>query len=347
MGTAPTRGSSSRQPADFDQTDWNFLRLHLLLNASATLLALIAVVMWIAASDSWRRVLRIPSLLLLLIAMGLMADGAYHGGEMVFRLGFATQGKLSVLPDHPVKPHGLQDKIEYYAPEGEVHLLGAGIVFALAAVSLGLSVRRAVTTDTVVVQRVPPTYVSAEMGREGSVKPISLLQALNDPEDEIPVVPPIPAGRFWLLTALIAVGVIASGLWFGGYLASWPWIVDRERVMRAIHRIPDAKRAREGLHIVFGTSILVLALFLAILTRFAPRSRVFLAAFSFLMVLVMAAQIWLGVMLTFDGGRGPLARFKNTAEATVPDPDDAAPSAPATLPSIPLPPTTLPVTLGQ
>jgi hypothetical protein len=35
-----------------------------------------------------------------------------------------------------------------------------------------------------------------------------------------------------------------------------------------------------------------------------------------LLVLVMAAQIWLGVLLIFDGGRGPLARFKNPAEAS-------------------------------
>ena len=54
---------------------------------------------------------------------------------------------------------------------------------------------------------------------------------------------------------------------------------DRSRPRSApIKHIPDAKNAREGLHIVFGTSILVLALILALLTRFAPRSRIFLGA---------------------------------------------------------------------
>ena len=125
----------------------------------------------------------------------------------------------------------------------------------------------------------------------------------------------------------------------------WPWIINREHIERAIKHIPDAKRAREGLHIVFGASILVLVLILALLTRFAPRSRVFLSGFALLLVLVMAAQVWLGVLLIFDGGRGPLARFKNSAEVNAPDEEDQ--SAPATQPSISPSATTMPITLGQ
>ncbi len=334
-----------KQNSGLSQTDWNFLRLHLILNACASGIALFAVFIYLAGSDAWRRFMRVPSLLLLLVAMGLMADGAWHGGEMVYRLGFAVQGKLNVIPDHPAKPQDWRDKLEYYAPEGEVHLLAAGLVFSLAVVSLGLSIRRAVTTDTVVVQRVPPTYVSAEQQRQGNIKPISLLQALNDPEDEIPVVPPIPSARFWLLTALVAIAAIGSGLWFGDFLREWPFIVNKARVLRAIHNIPSPNRAREGLHIVFGASILVLSLVLALLTRFAPRSRVILSGFSLLMVAVMAGQIWLGVMLTFDGGYGPKTHFKTATDLQTPEPEEEpAPPPPATQPSIPLPPTTLPIT---
>jgi uncharacterized membrane protein len=328
----------------FSETDWHVMRNHIILNSIATCLALIAVVTWLGGSDRWRKLMRIPILFLLVVAVGFMTEGAWMGGEMVFRQGFAVRGKLDVLPDAPVKPQNLQDKIEYFAPEGEVHLLMAGIVFALAAGALGLSIRRALTTETVVVQRVPPTYISAEAGREGTVKPISLLQALNDPGDEIPVTRTTPAARFWMLMALVAIGAIFTGLWFGDYLMPWPWIINREHVQRAIKHIPDAKLAREGLHIVFGASILVLALILALVTRFAPRSRIILGVFSLLLVLVMAAQVWLGVLLLFDGGRGPLARFKNSTEANVQDEDQ---SAPATQPSISPAPTTLPITLGQ
>lgn len=319
--------------SNFDQTDWTFVKYHIILNVAATAVALFAVVIWLGSSDSWRRILRIPVLVMLLIAVGLMVDGAWHGGEMVFRLNFATAGRLSALPDRPAKPADLEDRIEYVAPQGEIHTLMAGFVFALAAAALGLSIRRAVTTDTVLVQRIPRTDVSAVAEREGHIKPISLLQALNDPGDEIPVGPRVPASRFWVLAAVMAIAAIVSGLWFGNFLVSWPYVINREHFQRAIHNIRDSKMAREGLHIVFGASILVLCLILALLTRFAPRSRVVLSAFSFLLVAVMAVQIWLGVLLLFDGGRGPLAGFKPTS--------DSGESTPTTMPAV------SPVTMAQ
>jgi len=340
--------SEYKAASNFNLRDWQFVRYHILLNAAATGLALFATVMWLGASDMWRKILRIPALLMLIVAVGLMVDGGWHGGEMVYRLGFAVQGKLNVLPDSPDRPQDLQDKIEFYAPEGEVHLLMAGFVFALAAAALGLSIRRSVTADTVLVQRIPRTNVPASGGREDAIKPISLLQALNDPGDEIHVGPRIPAARFWLLTALVAIAAIASGLWFGDYFAPWPKIIDRAHVQRAIQHIQDSKDAREGLHIVFGASILVLTLLLALLTRFAPKSRVFLSGLAFLLVLVMAVQIWLGVLLTFDGGRGPLARFKTDAEANAPEQETPSPTTvPATAPSGAPPPATQPIAVGQ
>ena len=241
-----------KNASGFSHTDWNFVRYHIIMNVSGTILALFAVVMWMGASDTWRRILRIPALLILIVALGLLTSGAWHGGEMAFRLGFGVQGKLAVMPDAPTKPQTRDDKIEYYAPSGEVHLLMAGTVFAMAAAALGLSIRRAATTETVVVQRVPPTYISAEAQREGNVRPISLLQALNDPGDEIPVTTTAPAARFWIIGSLLALAAIASGFWFGDYLAPWPFIIDRTHLLRALHHIPDSSRAREGLHIVFG-----------------------------------------------------------------------------------------------
>jgi uncharacterized membrane protein len=327
--------------SNFSETDWRFVKYHIILNSAATGVALVAVVIWLGATDFWRKILRVPVLFMLIVALALMMDGAWHGGEMVFRLGFAVQGRQSVMPDNPSPPSGWRDNIEYYAPEGEVHLLMAGLVFALAAAALGLSIRRAVMNDSVLVQRIPPTYIpAAAEGRAN--KPISLLQALNDPGDEIPVVPRVPPGRFWLLTALLALCAIASGLWFGNFLRPWPKIIDVEHFRRALQHIKDAGSAREGLHIVCGASILVLVLILALLTRFAPRSRVFLSALALLLVLVMAAQVWLGVLLLFDGDRGPLARFKTEAEANAPRQVN---HPPATQPSVSPPAATQPVAM--
>jgi uncharacterized membrane protein len=340
--------SEYKAASNFNAHDWEFVRYHVLLNAVATGLALFATVTWLGASDTWRKILHVPALLMLVAAVGLMVDGGWHGGEMVYRLGFAVQGKLNVLPDSPDRPQDLQDKIEFYAPQGEVHLLMAGFVLALAAAALGLSIRRSVTSDTVLVQRIRRTNVPASGEREGVIKPISLLQALNDPGDEIPVGPRIPASRFWLLAALVAVAAIISGLWFGDYLAPWPRIIDLAHFQWAVRQIQDSKNAREGLHIVFGASILMLTLLLALLTRLAPKSRVFLSALAFGLVLAMAVQVWLGVLLTFDGGRGPLARFKTDAEANTPEQETPSPTTvPATAPSVSPPAATQPIALGQ
>jgi uncharacterized membrane protein len=332
-GSGADSWSEAKAGSNFTVDDWRFVRYHIILNSAATGLALIAVVMWLGASDLWRKILRVPALLMLLAAMGLMVDGAWHGGEMVFRLGFAVQGRQAVLPENPTKPQNLQEKIEYYAPEGEVHLLMAGLVFALAAVALGLSIRRAVTTDAVVVQRVPPTYVPKNIAGQPS-KPISLLQALNDPGDEIPVIPRVPAARFWVLAAVVAIGAIASGLWFGGFLEPWPKVIDQAGLRSSLQLIKDSDHARMGLHIVFGASILVLVIAMALLTRFAPRSRVVLSGLSFLLVLAMAGQVWLGVLLLFDGDRGPLSRFKSDAQVSAPEQEHNSPSTqPTTSPS--------------
>jgi uncharacterized membrane protein len=347
--------SEYKSQSNFSQQDWKFIRYHILLESSATGAALIAVVMWLGASDEWRKIVRVPSLLLLLAAIGLMADGAWHGGEMVFRLGFAVQGRQSVIPDSTTPPQSLQDKIEYYVPRGEAHLALAGFVFALAAVSLGLSIHRAVRTDAVVVRRVPPTYVPATAERDSSSRPISLLQALNDPGDEIPVVRHIPAGRFWMLASLLTILTIASGLWFGDFLFHpGTKVIDVQMLRSAMQNIKIAGSARMGMHIVFGGSILVLVLILAALTRFAPRGRVLLSGFSLLLVLCMAAQVWVGVLMLFDEDRGPLSRFKTDGEANPMEPNNMAPmspSAPATEPSIspiPQPPSsTQPITMAR
>ena len=321
--------------SNFTARDWQFVQYHIVLNAVATGLALFAAITWLSASDAWRRVLRIPALLMLLVAVGLMVGGAWHGGEMVYRLGFGVQGKLNVLPDSPTKPQTLQDKIEFYAPEGEVHLLMAGLVIALSAAALGLSIRRAVTADTIIVQRLRRDAPTAPE-RQDIAKPISLLQALHDPGDEIPVGPRIPAARFWLLAALLALATIASGVWLGDseYFAPWPQIINFAHVEQVIKNIPDYLQGREGLHIVFGDLILLLMILLAILTRFAPRSRIMLSGLALLLVLAIAAQVWLGVLLTFDGGKGPKTHFKSESDIKWLEQQSAPPaSVPATQPA--------------
>ena len=43
--------------SNFTAVDWRFVRYHIILNSAATGVALFAVVMWLGASDLWRKIL--------------------------------------------------------------------------------------------------------------------------------------------------------------------------------------------------------------------------------------------------------------------------------------------------
>jgi hypothetical protein len=216
----------------------------------------------------------------------------------------------------------------------------AGMTFAVAAAALGLSIRRSAVYETVIVQRMPPTNIPASQ-LQTDVRPISLMQALNDPGDEIAVSTRVPSARFWFLALVIGLLTSCTGLWLGNYIVGAPKFVNIDKVRGDLNHLmnePDARRI--GLHIVFGGSIIVLATVLGLLARFVPRSRVILSGLSLLLVLVMAGQIWVGTLMLFDNpDHGPLTRFQvGPVSAPVP----ATPSTPG-LPSLPLP-STLPTT---
>jgi uncharacterized membrane protein len=67
-------------------------------------------------------------------------------------------------------------------------------------------------------------------------------------------------------------------------------------------------------HTILGGSMLLLTLICALLAVAAPRHGWLLGFFGLLLVAVIAAQVWMGICLTFDKGDGPLNRFKTDAE---------------------------------
>ena len=58
-----------------------------------------------------------------------------------------------------------------------------------------------------------------------------------------------------------------------------------------------------------GLSIVALSLILALLSRVAGRSKLTLLIFAVLLLGVIAAQVWFGVLLTYDSMQGPVTRF--------------------------------------
>ena len=153
--------------SNFSETDWRFVKYHIILNSAATGVALVAVVIWLGATDFWQEILRVPVLFMLIVALALMMDGAVAWRRNGVSARIRRAGKTKRDAGQPVSAVGMRDNIEYYAPEGEVHLLMAGLVFALAAAALGLSIRRAVMNDSVLVQRIPPrTFQRPRRGAE-------------------------------------------------------------------------------------------------------------------------------------------------------------------------------------
>jgi uncharacterized membrane protein len=336
-----------KDSSGFTAYDWRLVRYHIVLNSIAAGLALVAVVSWVGASDAWRKVLYIPAMLMLLISAGIIADGAWHGGEMVFRQGFGVEGRKPTFPPDNAptsqsdEPKSLDDKIQAVVPAFEIHLLLAGLVISASALALGVTLRRCATTRDVVMPVERPTV---EPARARGTETISLMGALYQPQEEVVVVPKLPSARLWLLAVVITLLALASGLWFGGFIVGGSKIINVDELRRAVQGITtNPEERRMGIHIVMGSSILLLALILMILARFAPRSRIILGGSSLLFTVVIATQVWTGILMLFDSDHGPLARFKNPTEVQAMDDQDSTPMAmPATVPTTM--PTTRPTT---
>jgi hypothetical protein len=62
-------------------------------------------------------------------------------------------------------------------------------------------------------------------------------------------------------------------------------------------------------HLGGGLAIVALSLVLALLSRVAGRSKLTLLIFAVLLLAVVAAQVWFGVLLTYDSMQGPVMGF--------------------------------------
>lgn len=80
-----------RAASPMSEMQWEMLWDHTWQQIVATQLAVLAVLVWIACSDRYRRRLHIPLMLVLLLANLFMLAGAWHGGEMVYRQGTALK----------------------------------------------------------------------------------------------------------------------------------------------------------------------------------------------------------------------------------------------------------------
>ncbi len=284
-----------RMQAPLSAAQWSLLVHHMWWNIAGVACFVLAVIVWLGGSDRFRRRLHWP-LLLLAIAGGIcLIAGAWHGGEMVYGHGLAVAGRTA-----PVSQQGSTlERLRQTFPPLQLHLLLAGLTIAMAAAALGLSFRSLAELRTAGARE------KAEMEDLPAFAPDErIIDALRGTEQDR--VPPAeyPPGRFWLLAALLGVVTAAAGLWV---MNVWDW--------RELQRF-WLDHHRELGHVAGGTSIIVLSLVLAAVTRWARRSGGILGILSLLLVLAVAAQIWLGVLLAFDSMQGPVWRFNPALPTT-------------------------------
>src|SRR5207237_6680364 len=92
-----------KKEAPLDAEQWDHLRHHIKFNGSAAVLLGVMVIGWIGASDRVRQRAHIAYLLALLIAVGLLTCGAWHGGEMVYAHGMGAHKVKGGWPKQPEK----------------------------------------------------------------------------------------------------------------------------------------------------------------------------------------------------------------------------------------------------
>lgn len=284
-----------------NEAQWHMLTDHLIQQSVAIGLALLAVITWIGSSDGWRARLHLPLLGLLLVSVGLTLAGAWHGGELVYRHGTGVVHAGAAPPTDPATHPTTnvfelwQERLEYYLPPMQAHVILAGIAMAIAVAAIGLSIRK-ITQGPAITQ---VDHIAAALGPPPTLIGPDGPDDLPEPRDVS--VAHIPASRFWMLTCLLAALTAGIGYWIlargfeiWAVKDLWPYVYDSQRRFA---------------HVIAGGSIVVLPIFLAGLARWAPRRKILLTIFILLLLAAVAAQIWFGILLLLDSPNGRIRSF--------------------------------------
>jgi uncharacterized membrane protein len=291
---------------------WDVISDHIWYNSVAVFLFLAAVVVWLGSSDKWRRSIYLPALIVTLVGVILMIIGASHGGELVYRYG--TGVEVGAATVEPATSH----TAEYYIPPLQLHLVLAGFVVAFVVAGLALMIRRWQLDSLAAAapeegQPVAPAIVGLGEptgGGEGAQPGSNLAQDVGH-QDNTPPSEVYP-GWFWLGAFGLALATAAAGAW------SVLGVFTRTAFQENLADLRQADHRRLTLHVVLGISIIVLSLILACLVRFARRRRRPAGILAGLLLLLIAWQIWVGTLMTYDSHKGPLTRFASVAQQAEP-----------------------------
>ena len=284
----PAAPSADAEEQRLTHEAWRLLSWHAWLEAAGTIVVLTTTLAAIGLSARRRGVATVLRLLLL-AGLGLIVCGAWFSGESVYRNATASRlkGSNETKPGATTQP--LPEKIgaqlEYFlGPPLQAHVFAVGLTVAMAAAALAAAMRKLART-TASPSDAAPTPVPPE-GATGAV-----------------AARPAPAARLWLAAALLALGTGFLGLWnlsrpdeanTWSPPKLWAAITDKSDN-------PDGPINRRTAHVIVAVCILLMLLSLAALARWRWQRRGFLTALSLLLFLLLLAQLWLGILLLFDG----------------------------------------------
>ena len=278
----------AQSPIANNPAAWEAMTDHLWLSVGATLAAMVLVCGWIAMSNAWRRLLGPVVLVGLIASSGAMLASAHHGGELVHVFRVTTQGDMkpgeSQRVEPSTQPSTFHDTLLAVAPPLQSHVIVGGLTFAIAWLSLALSIRAVCESSAVApsdLERIDP--------------PIQIKRT--------------PVARYWWLAAVLAFSAIASGWW---YLAneSGQWtFAGLLNLVRTERELSSQFLTRRVVHIASGSLLLILSIVLGLLTRFAPRSRFVITLLGLLVFVALVVQVWVGVVMLLDSSAGPVTVF--------------------------------------
>jgi hypothetical protein len=254
-----------------------------------------------------------------------MGFGSHFGGEGVYLESVAV--KLAIK-----KAKGF----EWYAPARSTHILMSGFAVAVGLGALGMSLRVLSThrvrrndaeaeRDLEALESGATTLYAPPAPPRRVTDDVSVARTLN--ADVVVEPRPIPSSRFCLLTSIVALIAFGLGVWLMMQETSF---LDEHKptpaaITNALWETATATNHEEGkgvtqnrrlFHIAFGAALVILPLILAAGVRWMAGSRLIVGFLCLLLIAVVAAQIWTGVLLTHDQPAGPLLHFAPQPTAT-------------------------------
>ena len=295
---------------------WPLIQKHILFASIGAGLAAIGVTIALGLSGTLlnRSYVYGPMLIVLIAAAALMTYGSHFGGEGVYLGGVAVQVKRGAAQ---------AGSVEWWAPARSTHILLAGFAMAAALGALGASWRLISTHGVTAKEEVDTDEeLAALTANTGSPVPpprrvtddLAVARTLN--ADTEMAKPRTPAGRFWLLSSLLFLITLGFGTWFLVSVEHTDFDLKHatastisKQVWETATTTKEVAKNRRGLHIGLGIALVVLPLLLAVASRWMYRARWVVGTLLILMVLLIAAEIWIGVLLSFRGAEGPVYRF--------------------------------------